>query len=95
MAPAITVRLAEERKLDRQLDYCRFGARKDNARVIIERTVTSKNPHVPVRRVPILEITPDGDVREVPAPTLKHSLADAFPAAFQAARRRPAAKKAA
>lgn len=66
-APAQTtiVRLAEERNLDRQIDICRKGAIRDRVRVIIER------PTKRGTKIPVLEITPQGDIREVPAPALK------------------------
>lgn len=58
------VRIREERKLDKQIDYCRFGAKRDKVTVLIERMAGD-------RTIPVLEITPMGDIREIPAPTLR------------------------
>lgn len=59
-----TIRLPEEKKLDKQIDICRFGAKRDNVTVLIERTITRKDGSTST--FPILEITPQGDLRETP-----------------------------
>lgn len=66
-----TVRMPLEKKLDRQIDICRLGARKDRVAVVIEREVKHKGSGTIIRREPVIEITPDGDVREFDAPRLR------------------------
>lgn len=61
------VRLPEERNMNRLIDIVRLGARRDNAMVIIER-------HIGNRRVPVLEVTPEGDLCEVPAARLRTTI---------------------
>lgn len=81
MASAVppVVYLDERRNLDKTIDLARFGARKDHVTVIIQRTLTTRKGDP--RRVPILQITPQGDIREIAVPTLRTpisaSLADA------------------
>lgn len=70
---AAVVRLPLEKRLDRQIDICRFGARRDHVTVIIERHTTRKDGSV--RRTPILELTPDGDIREIDAAPLRVAIA--------------------
>lgn len=70
------VRLREERKLDKQIDYSRFGARRDKVTVLIERTVGD-------RTLPVLEITPMGDIREISAPTLRTPIHRLFQEQYQ------------
>jgi hypothetical protein len=86
MAPVSTVRIPAKGKKDidaygrvqnKLIDLCRVGAAKDNVRVVIERVKPSGE------RVPVLEISPNGDVAEIAPPTLKSSLADKFPAALR------------
>lgn len=86
MAPVSTVRIPAQGKKDidaygrvqnKLIDLCRVGAAKDNVRVIIERVKPSG------QRIPVLEISPNGDVAEIGPPTLKASLADKFPAALR------------
>lgn len=60
-----TIHLSEENNLDRQIDICRKGATRDHVRVIIERTTKRGT------KIPLIEITPQGDIREVDAPTLR------------------------
>jgi hypothetical protein len=66
------IRLPEEKKLDKQIDICRFGAKRDNVTVLIERTITRKDGST--NTFPIFEITPAGDLREVPPPSLKATI---------------------
>lgn len=63
--------MPEEKNLDRLINICRFGAIRDNVTVLIDRTIPSK--HGP-RRIPIIEISPTGDFREVDAPPLRVTL---------------------
>jgi hypothetical protein len=63
-----TVHQPEDRNVDRQILKARATAIKDKVRVLIERTTKRGT------RIPVLEITPQGDIREVPAPALRVSL---------------------
>lgn len=63
------VYLDELKNLDKTIDLARLGARKDHVTVIVQRLRTTKRGDV--RRSPILEITPAGDVLEIPAPRLR------------------------
>ena len=60
--------MPEQRNLDRQIDVCWKGAQKDHVYVVIERTTKRGT------KLPIVEITPQGDIREVPAPTMRTSI---------------------
>jgi hypothetical protein len=71
-APSV-VRLDEGKNLDKTIDLARFGAVKDHVTVIIERTLTTKRGDP--RRIPILEITPKADIREILAPRLRTPIA--------------------
>jgi len=71
--PTVVVRLPLERNFDKQLDLCRFGARKDGVTVVIERAITRRNGDV--RHVPVVTITPTGDIEEtVASPLTVYSL---------------------
>lgn len=63
------VYLDETRNIDKTIDLARFGARKDHVTVIIQRTLINRKGDP--RRIPVLEITPDGDIREIVAPRLR------------------------
>ena len=58
----------EQRNLDRQIEVCRKGAQTDRVYMVIERTTKRGT------KLPIIEITPQGDIREVPAPTMRTSI---------------------
>jgi hypothetical protein len=66
------VHFRAEKNLDKQIDLCRFGAQKDNVTVIIERVTERRDGTF--RRTPLLEITPHGDVLEVPAARMRITL---------------------
>ncbi len=68
----ITVHLPAEKNLDRQIEVCRHTARKDQVTVIIERSVERRDGSK--RVIPILEITPAGDVREIEVNTFRVSV---------------------
>lgn len=62
------------RRMDKEIDLARFGARKDNVTVIIRRAVPTHDVEdSPYRE--LLEITPEGDVREIDVPPLRVSIA--------------------
>lgn len=63
------MRLPEEKRLDKQIEICRFGAKRDNVTVLIERPHVRKTGETIM--TPILEISPAGDIAEVLAPTLR------------------------
>jgi hypothetical protein len=67
-APPV-VYLDAGKNLDKTIDLARFGARKDRVNVVIQRTLTTKKGDT--RRIPILEITSEGNVMEIPAPRLR------------------------
>ena len=67
-APLTIVHMQEQRNLDRQIEVCRKGAQKDHVYVVIERTTKRGT------KQPLIEITPQGDIREVPAPTMRTSI---------------------
>lgn len=68
--------LPEEKNLDKQLSAARIRAQREHTTFIIERTLTRRDGSA--RRIPILEITPKGDLLEVPAPRLRVSLGARF-----------------
>lgn len=63
-----------EKNLDKQIDHLRTRAKKDGITMIIEQ-ITQRRDGSP-RRVPIVEITPTGDIREIDAPALRVPLID-------------------
>jgi hypothetical protein len=69
--PAVApfVCLTESKNLDKDITLARFGAKKDRVRVVIQRTLQTRSGDT--RRIPILEVTPAGDIVEVLAPTLR------------------------
>lgn len=74
----MTVYVPIEKKLDRQLDTCRRGAIKDRCTVYLVRKPRhhGTTPTDPKTWTRVIEITPDGDVRECPAAGLHTSLRD-------------------
>jgi hypothetical protein len=66
------VRVAEERNTDKVIRNARTRAQQDGVTVLIMRTDKRE------RSFPVLEITPQGDVCEVLAPTLRATLRDRF-----------------
>lgn len=79
----MTVFVPIEKKLDRQLDTCRRGAIKDRCTVYLVRKPRhhGTTPTDPKTWTRVIEITPDGDVRECPAPAMHTSLRDRMIAA--------------
>ena len=73
--PAI-VRIIEKGNLDRTVGVARTTARRDNRTVLIERAIKRRDGSELL--VPVLEITPGGDIREVSPPSLRVSLGDRF-----------------
>lgn len=71
MAPT-TVYLRAERNIDKVIDLARFGARKDKVTVVIQRTITTRRGDI--KQVPLLEVTPTGDVQEIMAHPLRASI---------------------
>lgn len=71
--PGSVVRLPADKNLDKQIDYCRFGARNHGVTVVIEKQSPTKAGHV--RRTPIMEVTPAGDIREITVPTMRTPMA--------------------
>lgn len=63
------VYLDAKKNLDKDIDLARFGARKDHVTVILQRVFTTQKGNL--RRTPILEITPKGDLLEILAPRLR------------------------
>lgn len=78
--PGSVVHLPIERKLDRQLDVCRHGAKTDRCTVVIERRRTDRAGNV--HSTPVIEITPEGDVNEIPVATMRTSLGELFKAQY-------------
>jgi hypothetical protein len=70
----LIVRLPAEKNLDRQLDVCRHTAKREKATVVIERVVERRDGSK--QRIPILAVTPEGDIREMDAPALRVRLLD-------------------
>lgn len=104
MAPTKTIYIpAAKRDLDKHgrvkdklIDLCRVGAQKDRVRVVITKPRASRFGGQD-EQLPVLEVTPDGVVSEFGAPTMRQTLADAFPAEWRTAindrRRERTAKK--
>lgn len=67
------VRLAADKNIDKSITAARTLARRDGVTVIIEKGVARRDGSI--RRIPILEVSPKGDVWEVPAPALRVSIA--------------------
>lgn len=74
--PGSVVRLPIERKLDRQLDVCRHGAVTDRCTVVIEKRRQDRFGNEIV--TPVIEVSPNGDINEVPVPTMRTSMRDLF-----------------
>jgi hypothetical protein len=71
----------DRKKVEKVINICRNGARIDKVHVVIEKGEGA-------RRQPILEITPQGDLREVVAPALRTTLGSLFPQIARAAARK-------
>lgn len=67
------VRLEADKNLDRSINLARLRAKKEGATVFIEKGIARRDGSI--RRIPILEVTPQGDVLEVPAATLRTPIA--------------------
>ena len=78
--PGTIIRLPLEKKLDRQLDIARHGALTDRCTVVIERTRTDR--HGNAITTPVIEVSPHGDINEIPVPTLRTPLLDLFKAQY-------------
>jgi hypothetical protein len=63
------VHLPEERDMDRLIKVAKYGAKRDNVTVVIERRVAD-------RRTPLLQVSPDGRVKAIPASTLRVTVKD-------------------
>jgi hypothetical protein len=71
-----------EKKLDRQLDVCRKGAQTNRCTVYLVSKPRNAAPHSdPSTWDKVFEITPAGDVRELPAKGLTVTLRDRMLAA--------------
>lgn len=68
----ITIHIPAGKNFDRQIEVCRHTARKEKATVIIERSVERRDGSK--RVIPIMEITPNGDVREIEVNTFRVSV---------------------
>ncbi len=76
-----TIYETAEPNRQRQIDKCRAAAKLAQCRVIIraERTDRRGNTHY----TPVVDISPDGDVTEIPAATMRTSMGDLFMAQYQ------------
>lgn len=63
------VRLHADKNLDKSITAARLQARRDSVTIVLEKGVPRRDGTI--RRIPILEITPHGDVLEVPAAMLR------------------------
>lgn len=68
-ATPLFVRLAADKNIDKTIAKARHGARTSGLLHIIEKEVARRDGSL--RRIPILEVTPAGDVLEVPAAPLR------------------------
>ncbi len=83
MTLATTIHLPEDRNIERQIAKARITAIKDKVRILIERTTKRGT------KIPVMEITPQGDVREVPSPALKVTVRERMNSLFSDPTLRP------
>lgn len=72
-----TVYVPIEKKLDRQIDVCRKGAQTNRSTIVLVTKPRNAAPHSdPSTWTRVIEITPHGDVCELPAEGLRTTLGD-------------------